>query len=76
MFWWLLQISSAALMTFLGVWACQWRELKPMAFGGKGKPTTNGPALARGEEAGLINAEGPGAVEMAAMASKNGPLSG
>jgi protein SYS1 len=23
-------------MTFLGVWACQWRELKPISFGGTG----------------------------------------
>jgi hypothetical protein len=24
-------------MVSLGVWACQWRELQPMAFGGKAK---------------------------------------
>ena len=24
-------------MVFLGMWACQWRELQPMAFGGKAK---------------------------------------
>jgi hypothetical protein len=23
-------------MTSLGVWACQWRELRPINFGGKG----------------------------------------
>lgn len=33
-FWWLLQICSAALMTFLGIWACQRRELAPISFGG------------------------------------------
>ncbi|KAK2763789.1 hypothetical protein FQN54_009406 [Arachnomyces sp. PD_36] len=32
--WWGLQFSSAALMTFLGIWACQWRELRPISFGG------------------------------------------
>lgn len=32
--WWLLQIASAAMMTILGVWACQWRELRPINFGG------------------------------------------
>ena len=31
--WWALQVASAALMTFGGIWACQWRELRPMAFG-------------------------------------------
>lgn len=39
--WWILQACSAALMVFLGIWACQWRELRPMAFG-KAKET---PAL-------------------------------
>jgi hypothetical protein len=32
--WWSLQICSGGLMMALGVWACQWRELQPMAFGG------------------------------------------
>ena len=32
--WWGLQAASAALMTFLGIWACQWRELRPISFGG------------------------------------------
>ncbi|KAL1961272.1 hypothetical protein VTO42DRAFT_3218 [Malbranchea cinnamomea] len=32
--WWGLQVASAALMTFLGVWVCQWKELKPISFGG------------------------------------------
>lgn len=31
--WWSLQACSAALMTSMGIWACQWRELRPMAFG-------------------------------------------
>jgi ABC-type nickel/cobalt efflux system permease component RcnA len=35
--WWILQILSAALMTSLGMWACQWRELRPIAFGGGAK---------------------------------------
>ncbi|KAH7394042.1 integral membrane protein S linking to the trans Golgi network-domain-containing protein [Phaeosphaeria sp. MPI-PUGE-AT-0046c] len=33
--WWMLQICSATVMTSVGVWACQWRELKPINFGGK-----------------------------------------
>jgi hypothetical protein len=32
--WWALQVCSAALMIVLGIWACQWRELQPMHFGG------------------------------------------
>ncbi|KAK5172713.1 uncharacterized protein LTR77_002833 [Saxophila tyrrhenica] len=35
-YWWGLQIASSALMIALGIWACRWRELKPMAFGGQG----------------------------------------
>lgn len=31
--WWSLQACSAAFMTSMGIWACQWRELRPMAFG-------------------------------------------
>lgn len=37
-FWWALQLCSAALMTSLGVWSCQWRELRPISFGGS-KPS-------------------------------------
>jgi len=40
LFWWGLQVASAGLMTFLGIWACRWRELKPIQFGGKGKTRT------------------------------------
>lgn len=38
--WWLIQIASTALMISLGMWACQWRELRPMAFGGTPKDAT------------------------------------
>ncbi|KAF2201892.1 hypothetical protein GQ43DRAFT_370333 [Delitschia confertaspora ATCC 74209] len=41
LFWWILQAGSAALMTFLGMWACQWRELRPIMFGGR-KTAGNG----------------------------------
>ena len=30
-------MASAALMTSLGIWSCQWRELRPINFGGKGE---------------------------------------
>src|ERR1700759_5708561 len=36
-FWWALQVASAGLMTVLGVWSCQYRELRPISFGGKPK---------------------------------------
>lgn len=35
LYWWFIQVCSAGLMIGLGMWACQWRELQPMAFGGK-----------------------------------------
>ncbi|KAF2011802.1 hypothetical protein BU24DRAFT_426905 [Aaosphaeria arxii CBS 175.79] len=41
LFWWGLQLCSATLMTSLGVWACQWRELRPINFGGKARQPTN-----------------------------------
>ncbi|KAJ5492992.1 hypothetical protein N7539_001738 [Penicillium diatomitis] len=32
--WWGLQFASAGIMTLLGMWACQHRELQPISFGG------------------------------------------
>jgi hypothetical protein len=40
--WWGLQCTSAAMMTFGGMWACQHRELKPIAFGGLGASSQTG----------------------------------
>jgi len=34
-FWWALQAASASLMASVGIWACQWRELRPINFGGR-----------------------------------------
>lgn len=34
-------MCSAALMTSLGVWACQWRELRPITFGAKDNSSTS-----------------------------------
>ncbi|KAJ6187888.1 hypothetical protein N7519_002796 [Penicillium mononematosum] len=42
--WWGLQFASAAMMTFLGMWACQRRELEPIKFGGHGGSTQAGPS--------------------------------
>lgn len=41
-FWWALQVASAGLMTALGVWSCQYRELRPISFGGKARATPGG----------------------------------
>ena len=72
---------SAALMISLGMWACQWRELRPMAFGGRPKDTSaataNGhaPELEAGEgfEMGERRGggrDGAGTYEMVGMAPK------
>lgn len=45
--WWALQCASAAMMTFLGMWACQRRELKPIAFGGLGGSSQTGSSSQR-----------------------------
>lgn len=39
--WWALQSASAGLMTVLGMWACRWRELRPIRFGGGGAGVAN-----------------------------------
>jgi hypothetical protein len=45
LFWWSVQGASAAIMTVLGVWSCQWRELRPISFGFGGLvPPANGTA--------------------------------
>jgi protein SYS1 len=31
-----MQALSAGVMTAVGMWACRWRELKPISFGGGG----------------------------------------
>lgn len=41
--WWALQFASASLMTFLGVWSCQWRELRPINFGSNSNTSQNNP---------------------------------
>ncbi|KAB8293288.1 hypothetical protein EYC80_007617 [Monilinia laxa] len=41
--WWTLQFASASLMTSLGVWSCQWRELRPINFGSSSNTSQNNP---------------------------------
>ncbi|KAF1956643.1 hypothetical protein CC80DRAFT_492164 [Byssothecium circinans] len=57
LFWWALQICSASVMTSLGVWACQWRELRPINFGSK---TTARQVNGSAEEAGEGETRGRG----------------
>ncbi|KAH6677101.1 integral membrane protein S linking to the trans Golgi network-domain-containing protein [Halenospora varia] len=70
--WWALQVASAGMMTSLGVWSCQWRELRPINFGGgstsspnannAGDSAQNGEASAGGgdEEQGYGRGRGRG----------------
>lgn len=44
-------MASAAMMTSLGVWTCQWRELRPINFGGSNSNTGSSTAQA-GEHSG------------------------
>jgi protein SYS1 len=46
MLWWALQVASAAMMTSLGVWSCQYRELRPINFGGSAQNTTGESSIA------------------------------
>ncbi|KAK4956996.1 hypothetical protein LTR66_013283 [Elasticomyces elasticus] len=88
LFWWAVQLASAGLMTFLGVWACRWRELKPIAFGGQKAGGQPGTASADGQQ-DLENAtddgdgftrgagrgrgaDGAGTYEMVGMAPRGG----
>lgn len=56
LFWWATQAASAALMTGVGVWACQWRELKPINFGGHGRSV--GPASSQTAANAIEDEEG------------------
>jgi len=64
--WWILQVASAAMMTSLGVWSCQWRELRPISFGGSNNAQPNssgemaGPSEGGDEEQGFGGGRGRG----------------
>ncbi|KAI7287678.1 hypothetical protein KC345_g394 [Hortaea werneckii] len=80
LYWWAIQACSAAIMTGLGVWACQWRELRPMAFGGKGKQRadnglSSGASAEEGEGRAMLGGRGReehgnGSYEMVGMGSR------
>ncbi|KAI9884905.1 MAG: hypothetical protein M1823_003312 [Watsoniomyces obsoletus] len=84
MLWWGLQVASSALMTVLGIWSCQWRELQPIQFGGHrsnegaGRTTTR-PAPAGGGDGGGVIANmlgragsSGGEYELVAMKEREG----
>jgi len=75
-------------MTFLGVWSCQYRELRPINFGGSKATTTNGDATTLNttdggdEEQGYGRGrgrgrgrDGAGEYEMVGMNTDNGEAS-
>ena len=74
LFWWALQVASASLMTLLGMWACQWRELKPIAFGGRKRETGSiaeeGQGFPTGPGGGR-GADGAGVYEMVGLVNKD-----
>ena len=67
--WWGLQIASVAFMTLGGIYACRWRELQPIAFGGRAAGAPSGgdasasttlPGEIGDEEAGFTRGSGRG----------------
>jgi ABC-type nickel/cobalt efflux system permease component RcnA len=73
--WWALQAGSATLLVSLGIWACRYRELQPISFGGNAatnKNTANGGAEmvddhVRGGRGRGRNADGGASYEMVGM---------
>ncbi|KAJ8612792.1 hypothetical protein MRB53_037263 [Persea americana] len=81
LYWWLVQAASSAIMISLGTWACRWRELQPMAFGGKSSEVAeNGHATQPAEEEGYEmgsrrgqGRDGAGEYEMVTLPPKPEP---
>lgn len=62
--WWTLQITSAALMISLGMWSCQWRELRPITFGGTAASGTSAKSINTAAESASNNGDSAGDEEM------------
>jgi protein SYS1 len=60
LFWWTVNAMAVAVMSALGIWACRWRELKPISFGSLTgtTPATNAASLHPDVEDGQ-HANGP-----------------
>lgn len=41
LFWWLTMVLSSAVGVALAIWGCQYRELRPVFFGGSGAQKNN-----------------------------------
>ena len=75
--WWGLQFSSASVMTSLGIWACRWRELKPISIGigassqqqagSSSQPNPESEGSSRGRGRGRNMPDGGGDYEMVRM---------
>ena len=71
--WWALQVTSSALMISVGIWSCRWRELQPIAFGGRSQagkvPSSSCRAISasRDEEVAREDGMGPGRDEQYEM---------
>ncbi|KAF2033384.1 hypothetical protein EK21DRAFT_98377 [Setomelanomma holmii] len=75
--WWALQMCSATVMTSVGVWACQWRELKPINFGTKPAPRETAADDGAGESRGRGRGrgrDGAGEYEMVDMNERDGQV--
>lgn len=63
-FWWLTMAASCAAAVGLGMWGCQYRELRPMFFGGGGKggggPASSANTSGGGNGEGSSGAAGAG----------------
>lgn len=72
-FWWVAMAISSAVGVALGVWGCQYRELRPVFFGGGGigggssstNNIANGSAAAGGSGGGGGGGEGEGSSQAA-----------
>ncbi|KAI2995421.1 hypothetical protein CBS147346_9903 [Aspergillus niger] len=70
--WWGLQGASAAFMTFLGIWACRWRELQPISFGGIGGGSSSGGDISAGASGGGEAQSGAGGEESFSLSRGRG----
>jgi hypothetical protein len=48
------------MMTALGLWSCQWRELRPINFGGSGAAQSSTPETATAKDTGETGDEEQG----------------
>lgn len=59
-------------MTFLGIWACRWRELQPISFGGIGGGSSSGGGISAGASGGGEAQSGAGGEESFSLSRGRG----